>query len=138
MPEANAMMRLAELAIAGTIGAAIAVFFATGASLNFDFFMKALIIDILLAVIFFILTKVTVPRAGGKVPVLAKPYRERGNPREENYKEEQYPEEELPPEEELLPEEGQEPYPEEDWEEEKPPAKTPQKGRTFGPKKARK
>ncbi|MFH1234875.1 MAG: hypothetical protein V1493_04665 [Candidatus Diapherotrites archaeon] len=132
MPEANAMMRLAELIIAGTLGAVLGVFLSAGTPLDFNFFMKVLVVDCVLAVIFFILTKVTVPRAGGKVPVLAKPYRERSNPREE-----QYPEE-LPPEEELLPEEGQEPYPEEEWEEEKPPTKTPQKGRTFGPKKARK
>jgi hypothetical protein len=133
MPEANAMMRLAELVIAGTLGAVLGVFLSAGTPLDFNFFMKVLVVDCVLAVIFFILTKVTVPKAGGKAPALARPYRERGNPREE-----EYPEEELPPEEELLPEEGEEPYPEEEWEEEKTPSKMPSKGRAFGPKKARK
>jgi hypothetical protein len=138
MPEANAMMRLAELVIAGTLGAVLGVFLSAGTPLDFNFFMKVLVVDCVLAVIFFILTKVTVPKAGGKAPALAKPYREHSNPREEEYgREEQYPEE-LPPEEELLPEEGEEPYPEEEWEEEKPSSKVPSKGRAFGPKKARK
>ncbi|MCX6801572.1 MAG: hypothetical protein NT067_00510 [Candidatus Diapherotrites archaeon] len=136
MPEGNAMMRLAELVIASTLGAVLGVFLSAGTPLDFNFFMKVLVVDCVLAVIFFILTKVTMPKIGGKAPALTRPYRERGNPRDEGY-EENYPEEELPPEEELLPEEGQEPYPEAEWEEEKP-QKQPAKGRTFGPKKARK
>ncbi|MEM0360721.1 MAG: hypothetical protein QXK06_05285 [Candidatus Diapherotrites archaeon] len=134
MPEDSGMMRLAELILAGTIGAVLGVFLSAGTPMDFNFFMKVLVIDLVLAIIFFILTKISTPK--NRASATVQPYRERRIPREQGYGgQESYPEEEIAPEEEQMPEEEEEPIPEEEWQEK--PQKKPA-GRMYGPKKGKK